>query len=299
MRKVILTRGLPASGKSSWAKSILREHPNEYKIVCKDDLRAMLDNHHRSDKARNQKAFQKREKLVLNIRDFIILESLRDKYSVIVADTNLSPKHESRIRDLVRRHNKETGESVCVEIKDFTDVPLEECIRRDLKREDSVGEAAIRQMYQQFVAPQPETLPIVEGGESAIIVDMDGTLCYPGDRNPYDASTADKDEPNYPILDLVKVYQQTHKVFIVTGRSEKDREPTERWLTNFGVVPCGIFMRPDDDNRKDYVVKEEVVRENLRGKYNIAFALDDRDGVIDMYRRMGISAWQVNSDNCK
>ena len=46
MKKVILTRGLPGSGKSTWAKQMLDEKPGHYKRINKDDLRAMLDNGH-------------------------------------------------------------------------------------------------------------------------------------------------------------------------------------------------------------------------------------------------------------
>ena len=41
--KVILTVGLPASGKSTWAKEQVSQNPGQYKRVNKDDLRAMLD----------------------------------------------------------------------------------------------------------------------------------------------------------------------------------------------------------------------------------------------------------------
>ena len=41
--KLIMTKGLPASGKSTWAKQYLDDNPGT-KRVNKDDLRAMLDN---------------------------------------------------------------------------------------------------------------------------------------------------------------------------------------------------------------------------------------------------------------
>ena len=43
MIKVILAKGLFASGKSTWAKNVILKKPNSYKRVNKDDLRLMLD----------------------------------------------------------------------------------------------------------------------------------------------------------------------------------------------------------------------------------------------------------------
>ena len=44
MLTVTLTKGLPGSGKSTWAKQIIDENPSFFKRINKDDLRAMLDN---------------------------------------------------------------------------------------------------------------------------------------------------------------------------------------------------------------------------------------------------------------
>lgn len=42
MQKVIVLKGLPASGKSTWAKNLVLKD-STYKRINKDDLRAMLD----------------------------------------------------------------------------------------------------------------------------------------------------------------------------------------------------------------------------------------------------------------
>jgi len=92
MLKVILTRGLPGSGKSTWAKSIVSKNPNSYKRINKDDLRAMIDNKYHSDDA---------EKLILHARDQLIMLFINNGKHVIVDDTNLSDKHYNRIKQLV------------------------------------------------------------------------------------------------------------------------------------------------------------------------------------------------------
>ena len=155
MADVILTRGLPASGKSTWAKMQVDAHPGQYKRVNKDDLRAMLDNGQWS---------KQNEKMVLEVRDFIIRASLRRGCHVIVDDTNLSSRHERHIRQLVSVINSEQGTFHTVVVKDFTDVPLETSIERDANRINPVGEKVIRGMYKQFLKPGTASPPETEAG---------------------------------------------------------------------------------------------------------------------------------------
>ena len=42
MVNVYITKGLPASGKTTWAKELVASAPNSYKRVNKDDLRAKM-----------------------------------------------------------------------------------------------------------------------------------------------------------------------------------------------------------------------------------------------------------------
>jgi len=140
MLTVVLTKGLPGSGKSTWAKNRVSESPNSIKRVNKDDLRAMLDNGSWS---------QSSENFIIKVRDLIILEAIKNGKHVIVDDTNLSPKHESHIKELVN------GLAV-VKIEDFTHVPIEECIKNDLKRSASVGEKVIRSMYERYLHKKNE-----------------------------------------------------------------------------------------------------------------------------------------------
>lgn len=137
MKTLWMTRGLPASGKSTWARAKQAEFPlGEVKRVNKDDLRAMLD---------GGKWSSENEEFVVQVRDHIVVSALADGKHVIVDDTNLAPKHEVRLRQLAREGGAD------FELVDFTHVPLEECIARDRGRAACVGERVIREMWQQFV----------------------------------------------------------------------------------------------------------------------------------------------------
>jgi len=140
MRKVILTRGVAGSGKSTWAKQQVQAHPEQYVRVNKDSLRYMLfGSVYNHDK----------EQLVLRIRDEIILLALQNGYDVIVDDTNIASRHEEHIRTLV-------DGLADVHIQDFSHVSLYVCIKRDeqrptpLEMQQPTGEEMIRKQYTQL-----------------------------------------------------------------------------------------------------------------------------------------------------
>jgi hypothetical protein len=58
-----------------------------------------------------------------------------------------------------------------------------------------------------------------------------------------------------------------------------------------------LYMRPTGDNRKDSLVKEEILRHEILPNYYIEFALDDRQQVVDHLREMGLTVFQVAPGN--
>jgi predicted kinase len=281
MKKVILFRGLPGCGKSTRAKAMIDAHPGKYKRVNKDDLRAMLDNgHHTSGN----------EKFVLRIRDQIILQSLAEGKHVLVDDTNIHPKHEARIRQLV------LGQAE-VELIDMMDVDLDTCIARDLARPNSVGPGVIRRMWAEYLEWKKPDLNQDTSLPRAIICDLDGTLALLNDRSPYDAAKCDQDFLNEPVADIVRRYHEGgHRIVFLSGREDKFREPTVRFLekylgTDFRYT---LLMRVSGDMRKDSIIKEEILRASILPHYHVDFALDDRNQVVDMWRGLGLTCLQVD-----
>lgn len=273
MLTVTLTKGLPGSGKSTWAKELLEQNPNSYKRINKDELRLMLDNGNFSKDS---------EKFVLKVRDSLILLALSEGRYVIVDDTNLHPKHEQHIKNLVKGYGK-------VEIRDFTDVPIEWCIKRDLARPVSVGEKVIREMHNQFLKPKVKAVEFIDGLPRAVICDLDGTLCLLNGRNPYDASTCENDELNKVVASIIK----GKTVLFTSGREDKYREQTVKFLTRHNILYENLWMRKSGDSRKDSIIKEEIYNDHIKGKYNIEFVLDDRNQVVELWRSLGLICLQV------
>jgi predicted kinase len=131
--KLILTKGLPASGKTTWAKTYIQEHPKTANL-CKDDLRLQLPE------------TQEREDRVVQVQDLLTEHYLSEGYSVIWSDTNLNPIHTKRATELAEQYQAQ------LIIQDFTHVALAECIRRDLLRPHPVGQQVINQMYNDYLA---------------------------------------------------------------------------------------------------------------------------------------------------
>lgn len=292
MQKVILTKGLPGSGKSTWAKELMKKEPGRWKRINKDDLRAMLD---------DGKWSNSNEKFVLAIRDNILARAMLEGWNVIIDDTNLAPKHEEHIRQLVAARNKAeklNGTKIqhSFEIKDFTNVSLEECIKRDQKRPNYVGEKVIKQMYNQFLRPKPEIIDHDARLPWAVICDLDGTLALFGDNNPYNRDFS-RDTVNEPIKDLFLSYGEDGRKklrrIILSGRDGSHREQTEQWLADNKIPYDELHMREANDNRKDYVIKRELYEAHIKGRFNVCFVLDDRDHVVELWRSLGLTCLQV------
>lgn len=274
MLKVILTKGLPGSGKSTWAKELISKHPNSYKRINKDDLRDMLDNNHHSGKS---------EDFILKVRDSIILLALTQGKHVIVDDTNLNPTHETHIAQLIK------GKAT-LEIKDFTNIPLQTCIQNDLRRPKSVGEKVIKQMYNKYLN-KPN--PIIQNPylPKAIIVDIDGTLALMNNRTPFEWNKVSQDLPNYPIINIVQTYPNT--IIIVSGRDQVCQLDTINWLQKHEIPFNHLHMRPANNFEPDTTIKNNIFHSHIKDKFFIEYVLDDRTQVVDLWRSLGLTCLQV------
>lgn len=282
--KLIMTKGLPGSGKSTWAKELIDREPGIWKRINKDDLRLMLD---------NSKWSKQNEQFVLLMRDTMALAALDKGFNVIIDDTNLYPKHELHLKEVAKEKKAE------FEVKDFTDVPLDVCIERDMKRINSVGKKVIMGMYKQFLRKIPIILHDPKLPE-AIICDIDGTLALFGDANPYDRNFLN-DSLNKVVADILQVYGTIQYgcplLILVSGRKDKYRDQTEKWLRSNNIMFNFLYMRktlPEGEkDPRDVIVKKEIYETKIKGKYNVLFVLDDRNQVVDMWRSLGLTCLQV------
>lgn len=278
--KLVICKGLPASGKTTFARKLVRDDPS-YGRVNRDDLRGLIDDHQ----------FSKGRENVIRTAELAIASALLDVgRSVVCDDTNLSPSAVKMWEDFAKQRH------VQIEWSDFTNVPLEECIRRDRERPNYVGEKVIRRMWRQYLQPKPVSPVYDPTLPRAIICDLDGTLCLLNGRDPYNASTCDQDLPNQPVLDVAHRFVRDHTLVLVSGRSEEHRPQTELWLGKYlGTKRYVLYMREIGDMRKDAIIKREIYDAHIAGKYAVSLVLDDRDQVIRLWRdELGLPCFQVN-----
>lgn len=285
--------GLPSSGKSSWSKKLIQKEPNKWIRVNKDDLRLMLHNSIWSKQNENE---------VLTIRNEMISSALEIGKNVIVDDTNFAPAHLETIKKIIEYYEFNSGNKVKI-IEKFFDVPLLECIERDKKRPNPVGEKVIRTMYNQYLHKEknlPDNYTFKNYNDAlpnAYIFDIDGTLAHHNGRSPYDNTKIMTDSVIVPvvnILDTLANSSHSLKIILLSGRDESGRKLTEKWLKEHSIFYNNLYMRKEYDKRKDTVIKSEMYKEYIKGNFNILGVFDDRPSV----RRMWITEHNLFVFSC-
>ncbi|WP_424215154.1 AAA family ATPase [Streptomyces sp. BI20] len=308
MPVVHVMTGLPASGKTTAARALQAEGGGRVRRVNLDDLRAMLDPRPGEPGAAEERSHA-HEQTVLAVQDAAVRAAVEDGFDVVVDNTHLTRYIPGRLKAAV------VGLDVTFVVHDFTDVPVEECVRRDAAREAPVGEAIIRiladkhakarkggwRLTADWLGDRPAGGAYTPGPglPSAVLCDIDGTLALNVDRNPYDFSRCDGDALNTPVREALDAFRQAHgdKVVLLSGRSEDHREITEAWLERHGVAHDELWMRASGDGRSDDIVKAELFDRHIRERFAVRVSLDDRDRVVALWRRMGLPTWQVNYGN--
>lgn len=297
MTTLTITRGLPGSGKTTWAKAWLEQGEGRVR-VNRDDLRDML--HGR----RTGLTFDQEADVTRAAQETVRL-SLRAGRDVVVDDTNLRPRYVRQWRTIATECGAEF---------DIHEMPIDviTAIQQDADRDQPVGHEAIRHLAQKFT-PKGRYLPVPEGNSKptarwepyatdddlppVIVVDVDGTVALMGDRSPYDWGRVAEDTPNLPVTHALSGMRgSTTKVIFLSGRDESCRTDTWRWLMDHDIALPGsdeLLMRPAGDQRRDDTVKHELFNQHIRDHYDVRLVLDDRDSVVAMWRAMGLTCFQV------
>lgn len=274
MPKCIVTVGCSGSGKSTYTREINKD--SFFFEINRDMWRFDLFCNGVHDWSR-YKFTKEKEKLVTLKCDEDWNNCVAHKLDVIVSNTNLNKKD----IDYWKTKAEEAGYDF--EIKYF-DVDLEELLKRDSKRGAlSVGREVILKQYQKWLelinarVYTPNTsLP------KTIVSDVDGTVAKMVGRNPYDWARVGEDEPRVEIIKLIEGYTNSYadKLVFVSGRDGSCYDETYKWLHRHISQPFELYMRAAGDQRKDTVIKEEIIFNILEPKYNIVMWFDDRACVV-------------------
>ena len=147
-----------------------------------------------------------------------------------------------------------------------------------------------------------------------VIVDIDGTISTIGDRlkylkqtpKDYESFYADDfdDEPIQEMCDLVSILKHHYDIVFLTGRRDSAMLATEKWIRKHifknvfeDYLGMTLIMRPSNDHRKDIEVKiDQFLKAGLKVE-DIAFVLEDRDSMVEMWRNLGVKCLQVCNGN--
>ena len=137
--------------------------------------------------------------------------------------------------------------------------------------------------------------------EEIVIFDIDGTLADVSERlhhikkKPKDWDSFFKGIPqDKAIRSMVRLcnilYESGIKIILCSGRSDQYRTETIEWLTQEAVNYHELRLRGGHDRRSDVIVKREM----LAGldKSRILFVVEDRSGVVEMWRSEGLVCLQ-------
>jgi len=146
-------------------------------------------------------------------------------------------------------------------------------------------------------------------GMPYLVVDIDGTIANCKERadkylsqTPKDWTSffdaCDEDKPIQQIITLVEELSMHYDVVFCSGRCERVREKTLKWMADNMITINGEFdliLRNDDDFRPDTEVKPEILDAFLKKHPNreVAYIIEDRNCMVAKWRELGYTVLQV------
>ena len=275
-QKVLILQGIPASGKSTFAKALVANSQSLWKRLNKDDMRAMLDDSIHS---------KENESFVEQLRDMMLFEALKAGKNVIIDDTNLWERPIERVKKVVEQFQKTHRAKVEIEIKPF-EVDLGTCIERDSQRTTSVGATVISKLYRQHILSKEELYTYSEDDEllsPALICELDNVLAIAHQRNLQDVSLCESDLVHQPIKELLDIYRaKDYKIILLTQRPDTYRRQTKNWLYYNRIEFDELFMYPSGVKGVRY--KKELYEQEIALKYQVKLALETQQEAVDLWR---------------
>ena len=292
MAKITLLVGPPGSGKSTFARELIYEDGDNglATVYINQDLQG------------------RQEHLTL------FKKAVEDGKDIIVDRMNFSKGQRNTYLDFAKSRGYSTKIVVF-------HVPFKTCIERANNRKDHPtiknsedANRAIHYFFTHYERVQDEEADEVfrngwvdKQSTDAIWCDLDGTLSDVSNRRHHVRvekpskpdwkaffENMDKDPVNEWCRDILVTMHEKKDIVYATGRPEEYKEKTENWLISNGLrfENSHLFMRNLRDYRKDDIVKEIILEFEVKTRYNVLFAIDDRKQVVDMLRKHGITVLQ-------
>ena len=145
--------------------------------------------------------------------------------------------------------------------------------------------------------------------KKTVIFDLDGTLALIDKRRAIstkdngkmdwgtflDPKNINLDEPNIPVIAIAQMLNaQGFNIVILSGRSDVTADATFNWLEDNAVPFHNIKMRPQKHLfMADNDLKQMWLDTATFDKDDVFAVFDDRNQVVDMWRKNGLTCFQV------
>ena len=150
--------------------------------------------------------------------------------------------------------------------------------------------------------------------KNTVIFDLDGTLALIEKRRIkagksadgketkkmdwdvfHDPSNIHLDEPNIPVIKMAQLFAEDgFNIVIFSGRSDKTEHTTRSWLSRNRVPFHKLVMRP---HKTMNFIPDEILKKDMLDKHldidDVFLVVDDRQKVVDMWRNLGLTVFQV------
>jgi hypothetical protein len=140
--------------------------------------------------------------------------------------------------------------------------------------------------------------------QNTIIFDLDGTLANVDKRRDlamksgkmdwdvwFDPENIHLDEPNEPVVKTAQLFAEAgFTIAIFSGRLNTTEKSTRSWLARHRIPFHFLNMRPVN---KKFVSDDALKKSWLLNKDSVFMVVDDRQKVVDMWRDLGLTVFQV------
>lgn len=294
--KAIITVGVSASGKTTWAKNFAHTSlPEVWKILSRDDVRREILEARLGHKLAAGELWKKwkwrdedQVTLIMNER---LADAAKAGHNVIIADTNLNASTRRTLQIRLASFK------FAVEIKEFP-ITLEEAWKRDAGRPDGVGHDVIfKQMEQwnEYIGRKKYVADTTK--PTAVIFDVDGTLAHMnGGRGAFEWDKVEQDSLDPVVSAIFDGFKRDgHKMIVMSGRDGVCYEKTAKWLMDYNVFYDELFMRKEGDMRKDAEIKEELFWAHVADRFNVIAVVDDRPVMCRRWMELGMKVINVGN----
>ena len=149
--------------------------------------------------------------------------------------------------------------------------------------------------------------------KNKVIFDLDGTLALIDKRRDvstksngkldwdkfFDPSNIKLDVPNPSVVKLAQLLADDgFTIIIFSGRTDKTKFTTRSWLSNNRIPFHKLVMR---DSKINHYTPDDILKKDMLDKYidinDVFLVVDDRNKVVDMWRSLGLTVFQVADGN--